>query len=938
MTRRLFFLFLLLVLPLASAVQPQAFGKNKVQYRGFDWQVVKTSHFDIYFYEGEEYLADFVSDVAETAYDRLEADFRVELSKNVPIVLYNSHNDFEQTNVITELLEESVGGFTEIFKDRVVLPFNGSYKDLERVTIHELTHALQFDILYGRGAGALISRVYQIQFPVWFAEGLAQFQSKEWDSESDMILRDLTLNDRIIPIQILENVYGSYLVYVEGESILRYINERYGREKIFELFHQLKTQRTMSGAIKATFGFGTSELDRQWQRWLKLRYWAGADEKQSLDHYGKRLTSHQEEGSVLNVTPRLSPDGTKIAYLSDRSGYSDLYIISSLDGSLLKHLVKGERSSGFESIHIHRGGIGWSPNGDEVVFIAKSHSQDIVYTMDINSSRVTRRLHFDLDGVYSPDWSPSGNEICFVGLKDGASDLYIYDLLEERVRRVTDDRYDERDPIFSPDGSLIAFASDRGDFAGEYAIFTVRSADGSGVAQRSLRSESASSPSWSHDGKLVAFIADLGGTPNLHVVDISQSTSAQATDVLTGITTAHWSGTKLVFSGFNEIGWDLFITKDPLELVDEMLPMEILPSSEESPVLYGQAQEAEDYGLKFSPDWMIGGVSYSSAYGISGQSQIALSDVLGNHRINLVTDLIQSIEESNFYLAYWYLPRRIDYGCAIFQQKYYYALADGGADIISEREYGTACFARHPFDRFRRVDLELDFYLRERTLYEYSQGLWWATGEERRLVLIPYLSLVYDNSRFGPTGPIDGVRYNITYGKSIPITSDAVRFDVLVGDGRKYYMLGDRHSIALRLVGAYTHGRDAEPFWIGGSENLRGFDDYSLSGDYVGFLNMELRTPFIDQFKLAFPLPLEIRYLRGVLFMDLGVACDAPKELVLTERGISGHRLRDLKMGFGAGIRLPMSFFILKLDFAKNTDLENISRKTYVHFSLGTDF
>jgi outer membrane protein assembly factor BamA len=205
-------------------------------------------------------------------------------------------------------------------------------------------------------------------------------------------------------------------------------------------------------------------------------------------------------------------------------------------------------------------------------------------------------------------------------------------------------------------------------------------------------------------------------------------------------------------------------------------------------------------------------------------------------------------------------------------------------------------------------------------------------------VLIPYLSLVYDNTRFGPTGPIDGVRYNISYGKSIGISSDAVRFDVLVGDARKYFMLGNRHSFAVRLVGAHTRGRDAEPFWIGGSENLRGFEDYSLTGDYVGFLNLELRTPFIDQFKLAFPLPLEIRYLRGALFVDLGAACNSPEELVLMERGSSGYRLRDLKMGFGAGIRLPMSFFILKLDFAKNTDFENISKKTYVHFSLGSDF
>ncbi len=932
-------ILLFALLLLASVAHPQLFGKNKVQYKGFRWEVIKTAHFEIFFYQGEEYLANFVADVAERTYDRFEADFRTGLSKTVPIIVYNSPNDFAQTNVISQLIEESVGGFTEIFKNRVVVPFTGSYRDLERVTIHELTHAFQFDVLYGTGPGALLSKAYQVQFPLWFAEGMAQFQSKEWDAESDMILRDVTINEKLVPIQHLEYLYGSYLVYVEGESILRFIEEKYGTKKIFELFHQLKTQRTMAKAMREIFGLTVAEFDQEWQKWLKLKYWSLAGEKVPLESYGSRLTNHVLDGSVLNVSPKLSPDGTKIAYISDKSGYSDLYLISALDGSLLQHLVKGERSSGFESIHPYRAGIGWSPDARTIVFIAKSHGKDIVHTMDVTTRKITHKLQFDLDGIYSPDWSPSGDEICFVGLKDGSSDLYLYDFREEKLRRLTNDRYDERDPSWAPEGDFIAFVSDRAEPEGQCALFTMGS-DGSGITQVSFGAHLVSSPTWSQDGKTLCFLSDLDGTSNIYLLDVEENAYTRLTNALSGITAIHWAANRLVFSGFHDFGWDLYIVKNPRELMGEMASAEVDSPYKEKPDSDVTNREVKKYGLRFSPDWMVGGISYNTGYGLAGQSQIAISDILGNHRILIVSDLIQNIEESNFYLAYWYLPRRINYGFATFQQKYYYLLYGENPNMLSEREYGTAAFLSYPFDKFRRIDLEIDSYFREQTLYEYDyfHGKWLSYGWERRLVLVPYLSLVYDNTRFGMTGPVDGVRYNLTYGQSIGVSSSALRFSSAMGDFRKYWRLTNRYSVAARLFCAHTSGRDAERFWIGGSDNLRGHPDYFLSGYYVGFLNLELRCPFIDRFSMAFPLPIEIRSLRGVLFSDMGVACDTPSELVLTDQTNGGLTLKDLKLGFGVGIRFPISFFLVKLDFAKNTDFRHISRYTHVHFSLGSDF
>jgi hypothetical protein len=141
----------------ASLAEAQYFGQNKVQYRRYDWRSISSEHFDVYFYPGEDSLSLRVLDLAEKAHVYLSQIEGHTLEHRVPIILYGSHNDFSQTNVTPELIDGSTGGFTEVLHNRVVLPFTGSYEDLRHVVVHELTHAIMFDKLYGGSAASLIA-------------------------------------------------------------------------------------------------------------------------------------------------------------------------------------------------------------------------------------------------------------------------------------------------------------------------------------------------------------------------------------------------------------------------------------------------------------------------------------------------------------------------------------------------------------------------------------------------------------------------------------------------------------------------------------------------------------------------------------------------------------------------------------------------------------
>ena len=163
---------LLLAIFSISANAQYYFGQNKIQYTDFDWQVLTTEHFNIYFYPEEKEIAEAAAFLAEESYIYLQEKFNHTIENRVPFIVYSSPVFFEQTNVIPGILPENVAGFTEYFKQRVVIPFNGSYADFAHVVRHELVHVFTMQKL------AYVAKMHRKNNvatpPLWFMEGIAE--------------------------------------------------------------------------------------------------------------------------------------------------------------------------------------------------------------------------------------------------------------------------------------------------------------------------------------------------------------------------------------------------------------------------------------------------------------------------------------------------------------------------------------------------------------------------------------------------------------------------------------------------------------------------------------------------------------------------------------------------------------------------------------------
>ncbi|MCK4967129.1 hypothetical protein KAS50_08860, partial [bacterium] len=316
-----FIIFLFLSQGLSAQIY-DFFGRNKVQYKDFDWNIMDTEHFKIFFYPEMKELAEIGAHYAEEAYERLENKFNYTIDKKIPLIFYSSHPHFQQTNVIPSFLPEGVGGFFEFLKGRVVTPHQGSLSDFKKVINHELVHVFMYAKFNG------IYRAHKKYTfsgpPLWFTEGLAEAWSGEWDMRAEMVIRDAVLSGYLVPITNMYSIMGSFLMYKEGESFIRYLSERYGDEKILLIMENFWKAKNIHVVMRMTYG-GKSlkELNKEWVYYLKKKYYPVIKDEDMPSMGAEEVTS---KGFNSKPVYYKSNGEEYVIFVSNRTGYTNIYM------------------------------------------------------------------------------------------------------------------------------------------------------------------------------------------------------------------------------------------------------------------------------------------------------------------------------------------------------------------------------------------------------------------------------------------------------------------------------------------------------------------------------------------------------------------------------------------------------------------------------------
>src|SRR6266550_4334446 len=440
---------------LATPAAAQYFGQNKVQYRSFNFQSIRTEHFDIYYYPDERGGALDAARMAERAYARLSRILHHQFQSRKPIILYASQSDFQQTNVV-DATGEGLGGVTEFFKHRAVLPFTGSYGEFEHVLQHEMVHQFQYDV-YSRGhAGGGVQTLVAVNPPLWFMEGMAEYLSLgPINTETAMWRRDA------IQTTFLPQLGDHYRARRIAEPTL---TERRSHGRIF-----LAPALTPDGKTLAFFGD---------EGGFFIDLWLADAETGRVRQRLVKSTQNSNYGSLrfINSAGAFSPDGRSFAIAAKRKDRDDLVILD----------VKRGREE--RRIHVGLSGLQtpqWSPDGQRLVFTGFSNGFTDLFMINRDGTGL-RRLTDDKFADLHPSWSPDGKTIAFVTDRGGETDFELLRFGNLRIALLhletgaidvlgNMDVGKNINPVWAPDGRSLAFVSDRTGIAN---VFLYDMADG----------------------------------------------------------------------------------------------------------------------------------------------------------------------------------------------------------------------------------------------------------------------------------------------------------------------------------------------------------------------------------------------------------------------------------------------------------------------------
>lgn len=877
----------------------QYFGRNKVQYEDFDFKVMETKNFRIYYYPSESEAIHDAARMLERWNVRFAQVLNHRLERTQPVIIYANHADFQQTNVVSGIISQGTGGVTEGMKNRIVLPLTGVYKNNDHVLGHELVHAFQFDIMKSQSQK---TRLSSPQFPLWFIEGMAEFLSLGHHNHlTDMWIRDAVLHDDIPEIGDVGRK-AKYFPYRWGHAIWEYIGNKWGDKIVATLYREVLYKGWNKG-FENILGMKVDSLSKEWNASIKETYQPQIADRTAPKDIGKKLL---KEDSDFNLAPVISPDGKYVAFLSRRNIFTiDLYLADARTGEVIRKLVSSNTDAHFDAMRFMDSAGSFSPDGKKFAFVVIQNGDNSIAILNVETKDIEQKIQIEgVTSIMDLAWSPDGQSIALTGLKGGISDLYLYNLNTRTSRQLTDDRYAEIQPSWSSDGARLVFATDRGEGTNlnnlafgpvKIALLNLQSNEIQLISMPNATKHI--NPHFSHDGQNLFFIADPDGFSDIYRYSFKTREFSRITRIATGISgltelspamsMARTTG-QLVFTVFDDTEYHIYsiqtdtartFTASPfarrtrsLSFTDEYLsnPNMGLPGD----TTYSHHDYHPSLKLLAVGQPTIGVAVDRFGASLGGSVSLLFGDMLGNHILGVAAQANGGFKDLGGQALYLNQKHRFNYGASVGHIPYLTAQLFTGIDTVTvngQKFLGRSqeLILQRVF--IDRISLISEYPLSTNRRFEFSTGytrLSYSVQSDRIVTVgntiveqetrdlnapkalnLSQSSFAYvgDYSFFGFTSPVNGRRYRL----EVEPTFGSLQFLTVLADYRQYFFLNPI-TLAFR---AYHNGRylsDAEnrrltPLYAGYETLVRGYDIGSFDLSECSDPNQTGACPEIDR-------------------------------------------------------------------------------------------
>lgn len=452
------FLILALVLinflPEASAQRAnEVFGKNRIQYRSFDWLYLSGEHFDVYYYDGRKAVATEALQYLESEFDRITDLIGYAPYYKTRIFLYNSLADQRQSNVGLNRTEYTVNGEIEFVKPYIEVSYLGTAQEFKRELLYKVTDLMINEMMYGGNLKEIFQSALLMNLSEWFVKGASEYVAKGWTAEMDDYIREVIRNKRANKIYRLTGKEAA----VVGQSFWNFIAEKYGKSSISNILNYTRITRKEEQSVLITLGISYKQVIKEWQQ-----YYSEMQEQVSksyVNHADSTKLRLRHNSTTQFTTLKVSPDGRYIAYAENDRGRYIVKVRSLETGKETTIITHGSKVISQE-VDYRLPIIGWS-DANTLGVIAVRNGEYTFWLYDMNTRTKLPRELDRFNNVRSISFSSNGRLAVLSADYEGKNDLYLISSRRDQIRRLTNDAYDDLDPSFIPNTNKIIFSSNR---------------------------------------------------------------------------------------------------------------------------------------------------------------------------------------------------------------------------------------------------------------------------------------------------------------------------------------------------------------------------------------------------------------------------------------------------------------------------------------------
>lgn len=431
----------------------EVFGKNRIQYKQFDWVYLSGENFDVYYYGGRKAAAQQALKFLDSEFDRMTDLLGWAPYFKTRVFLYNSLNDLRQSNMGLNNTVYNVGGETEFIRPYVEVAHLGSEQEFKDELLYQISNLFVNDMMFGGNLKDMFQSSILMNLPEWFVEGASQYVAKGWSIEMDDYIRQL-MDQR--KSRRATKLSGKDAAFV-GQSIWNFIGEKYGKSSVGNILNYTRVTRNEERSVAITIGISFKQLMNEWRKYY------GDMSKTAAQSYlapSDSFTVVRPSNRTTEYTSiKISPDGEYLAYSANDRGYYEIKV-KSLKTGKEKTILKGGSKVVGQRVDYRLPIISWA-DATTLGVIGVKKGEFVFWLYDLKSrTKIPRELD-RFSNIRSMEFSGSGNLLILSADFDGRSDLFLLSSRRDRVRRLTNDNYDDLDPSFIPNTNQIIFSSNR---------------------------------------------------------------------------------------------------------------------------------------------------------------------------------------------------------------------------------------------------------------------------------------------------------------------------------------------------------------------------------------------------------------------------------------------------------------------------------------------